>query len=248
MRLYVSIPSYGGQIETRTAARLMTCLEKAMVEGLVEDYNVNFLGDSLIHRIRNAHANHALQEKYDRLFTIDSDIDFTWEDFRRIISSPHDIIGGSYPLKCFPIVVNFNPLPDKGRELLKTDRCYDLEAFTKFKELYADKDGIAPVTHLPTGFLCVKTEVLKKLSETAQKYVTLAPENGQRRYYHHFYPSEVVEYDLESEDWGFCRIAEKAGYTINFDTRVIVGHIGKHIYRLGQVFGEVDVSEKKREA
>lgn len=240
MRLYVSCPSFGGLIETKTAAQITYCLDRAMKEGLISDYNVNFLGDSLIHRIRNTHAKHALDEGYDKLFTIDSDIEFTWDHFRRIITSPHDIIGGSYPLKCFPVVVNFNPLSDKGTELLKSNRGYDYAAFEEFRKKYTDANGIAEVRHLPTGFLCTKMSVLRKLTETAETYGTFAQETGERRGFYHFYPSEIINFDLESEDWGFCRLASEAGYRIMFDTNVICGHIGKHVYRLGQVFGTID--------
>lgn len=220
----------------------MYCLNRAHSEGLISDYNLNYLGDSLVHRIRDRHANDALRGGYDKLFTIDSDIDFTWEDFRRLITSDKDVVGGSYPLKCFPIVVNFNPLPDKGRQLLKSHRGYDLEAFEKFKELYADDEGYVEVTHLPTGFLCIKTDVLKTLAKTVKKYQTFAQENGHRDVMYQFYPSEVVDHQLESEDWAFSRLCAEAGYKVFFDTRVITGHIGGHTYRLGQVFGTIDPS------
>lgn len=240
MRLYLSCPVFGGLLQSKTAANIMSCLDRAMKEKLISDYNLNYLGDSLVHRIRDRHANDALRGGWDKLFTIDSDIDFTWDDFRRIIISDKDVVGGSYPLKCFPVVVNFNPLPGKGRELMKTNRGYDYEAFEEFKKKYTDSEGYAEVTHLPTGFLCVKTEVLKKLAETADRYFTLAQETGHRDYFYHLYPSGVVESQLESEDWAFCRLASEAGYKIHFDTNVITGHIGNHTYRLGQVFGTLE--------
>lgn len=240
MRLYVSCPVFGGLIQSKTAANIMSCLDRAMAEKIITDYNLNYLGDSLVHRIRDRHANDAIRGGWDKLFTIDSDIDFTWEDFRRIITSDKDIVGGSYPLKCFPVVVNFNPLHGKGRELLKTNRGYDYAAFEEFKKKYTDPQGLVEVTHLPTGFLCVRTSVLKKLTETVGRYQIFAQESGHRDTLYHFYPSGIVDHSLESEDWAFCRLAAEAGYKIYFDTNVITGHIGTHTYRLGQVFGTIE--------
>lgn len=242
MRLYVSTPVFGSLIQAKTASNLMACLDRAYQEEIISDYNLNYSGDSLVHRIRDRHANDALRGGWDKLFTIDSDIDFNYEQFKRIITSDKDIVGGSYPLKCFPITVNFNPLPEKGRELLKTNRGYDFEAFEKFKELYADSEGYAEVTHLPTGFLCVKMDVLKTLAKTAKQYHVYQQESGLRDVYYQFYPSEVSDHQLLSEDWFHCKLASEAGYKIYFDTKVVVGHIGQHTYRLGQVFGTVDGS------
>lgn len=245
MKLYVSTPCFGGMIETKTAAMIMHALDRAMSEGIISDYVLNFAGDSLISRIRNIHAMEALKENCDKIITIDADIDFTWEDFKRIITSKHDIIGGSYPLKCYPIVVNFNPIVGRGTEFLKTDRGYDLEAFELFRNKYADEKGIAEVLHLPTGFLCTKVDVLKRLSSTVKTYVSFSQELSQRHGYYHFYPSEVLDNQLLSEDWYFCVLARSAGYQIMFDTNVICGHIGKTTYRLGQIFGTVDLSAKE---
>lgn len=246
MKLYVSLPSYTDVVETATVRCLMNCLSRALVEGLIDDYYVNFQGEALIHRCRNRHANHALKlQIYDRFLSIDSDIIFTWNDFKRLVGSSEPFIGGSYPLKAMPPVVNFNPMSGAGRELLKTNRGYDYDAFEKFKEKYVDETGLVEVTHLPTGFLCVSMEVFAKLSHTVKVYGTFAQESGQREGQYDFYPSAVHEGELESEDWGFCRLAKEAGYRIMFDTNVICGHIGKFVYRLGQVYGEINAPKSQ---
>jgi hypothetical protein len=244
MRLYVSCPAYLNVMSAQTANALLAVIPRALAEGLISDCEVNFHGEALINRCRNVHANRALKEGFDKILHIDSDIDFTYEDFRRLVTSFYPFVGGSYPLKCLPPAVNFNPLPGKGNELLKGSRGYDYAAFEQFVHKYADHEGMAEVRHLPTGFLCVDMSVFKKISETAETYVDFHQETGERVRYYDFYPTKVVSGELGSEDWGLCNLAAEAGFKIMFDTRVIVDHFGGHMYRMNQVFGEIDLNVK----
>lgn len=239
MKLLVSIPAFGAQIYTPCASSLISAMTLGYQEGIFELCQPHFQGDSLIHRARNRAAMYAIEHKFDKLLTLDADISFTYEEFKRIVLSDKDIIGGSYPLKAFPVVVNFNPLPDRGRELLSTGRGYDYDAFTKFKEKYSDSNGLVEVQHLPTGFLCVKTEVLLKMGETSEVYEDFDQVTGEHKRFMHFYPAQVYNGCLLSEDWYFCLKASQAGYKIWFDTNVITRHTGLHTYALGQFFGEV---------
>lgn len=239
MKVLVSMPTFGGQLFTRTGSSLISTMLMAREEGLCE-IQPHFQGDSLIHRARNRAALYAIENGYDKLFTIDADVTFTYENFKRIVTSEQPLIGGVYPLKAFPVVLNFNPLPDKGRELFKTGRGIDYDAFQIFKQKYADPEtGLAEILLLATGFLCAKREVLEKLGETSEIYEDLDPNNGERKRFMHFYTSDVHEHNLESEDWSFCRRAREAGFKVMLDTKVTLGHVGLHEYKLGQVFGQI---------
>jgi hypothetical protein len=237
MKILVAMPCFGGQMFTRTSASLITTMLCAKEEGLFH-IQPHFQGDSLIHRARDRAAMYMITEGYDKIFTIDADVTFTYEDFKRIALSPEPIVGGAYPIKNFPVVLNFIPMPDRGTELFSSERHMDYDAFQKFKEKYADPDtGLASVARLATGFLCCTREVFEKLGETSDMYVTQSPETGEIRKFMHFYTSGVHESVLESEDFSLCRRAIEAGFKVMFDTRVVLGHIGLHEYRLGQFFG-----------
>ena len=240
MKLFISTPAAGGLIYDRYVASLIGSIERAKQEGIIEECMIHFQGkESLIHRARNKAADSFIESEFDKLLTIDADITWTYEDLKRIVMSDKDIIGGVYPIKNFPIVMNFNAIEGRGTELLKSGRGYDLDAWTLFVHKYADPvTGLAEVRHLATGFLCVTRDVLAKLSHTVEIYHTRAPETGEMKGYFHFYPSEINEGSLESEDWGWCRIAREAGFKIYLDTRVTLGHIGSWEFRLGQFYGE----------
>jgi hypothetical protein len=241
MKLLISTPCSGGNLKDRYVASLLTCISTGISEGLFTKIQPHFQGkESLIHRGRNRAAMYAYENGFDKIITIDADISFTYEDFKRIVTSDEMIVGGSYPIKSFPVVVNFNPLEGKGTEFFSTNRGIDYDAFEKFKAKYADpKTGLAEVRHLPTGFLCVRREVFEKLGETSEIYEDFDSSSGERKRFMHFYPSDVKDFTLRSEDWAFCDNARAAGFKIMFDTRVVTGHVGDHEYRLGQFFGQI---------
>lgn len=239
MKLLVSTPAAGGMLYLGYVGSLLNSLMQGAAEGLYQEFQPHFQGkESLIHRARNRAAMYAFENGFDKLITIDADISWTYEQFKRLITSPHPIIGGTYPLKTFPIVMNFNPLPDRGTELFSSNRGMDFDAFSKFKAKYADKDGIAEVRHLPTGFLCISREVLEKMGETADIYEEFDSASGERNRFMNFYPSQVEDGMLLSEDWGFMERARTAGFKVMFDTNCITTHSGTHDYRLGQFYGE----------
>lgn len=241
MRVLVSTPAFGGHVYDRYMASLLYARDMALNEGLADEISIHGGNDSLIHRARNRAAMYLLNNGYDRLISIDADIVFRYEDFKRLLVSPHSIVGGAYPLKAFPVVMNFNPLPGHGDELVTTERGIDYAAWEKFTHKYAEGDGTARVRHLATGFLSVRREVFETLAKTAEWYGSRDPVNNQVERCYHFYPSQVLNHNLLSEDWFFCHNASGAGYDLRLDTRISLGHIGNHTFRIGQVFGEVQV-------
>lgn len=242
MRLFISTPASGGLVYDRYCGSLLASISQAKLEGLVDECQVHFQGkESLIHRARNLAAMAFIESDFDKLMTIDADVVWSYEDFKRIISSDKEIIGGAYPIKNFPVCMNFNALPGRGTEFLKSGRGYDLDAWTQFVKKYADPEtGLAEVRHLPTGFLCVTRDVFAKLSHTVDVYHSRGPETGTMKGFYHFYPSGVFAGELESEDWGLSRLAREAGFQVWLDTRVTLGHIGNWEFRLGQFFGQTE--------
>lgn len=240
MKILISTPCFGGLLTDKYVASMNVCLAHAAQEGLITDWQIHYQGtESLIPRGRDRSANLFMELQFDKLLTIDADISWTYEDFRRIITSDKDVVGGIYPLKCFPLVANFNPLPDKGMEFFSTHRGLDLSALEGFTAKYADPEtGEAEVRHVPTGFMCVTKRVFDKLAETAPVYRSFQPDTGENKSFFQFYPSGVHGSEYESEDWAICRLASDAGFKVYINTKVLLGHTGNHTYRMGQFYGE----------
>lgn len=241
MRLLISTPCSGGMLYEQYVSSLMQAANRALEEGLLEYWEVAFQGkESYIPRARNRAATMMLEQGFTKLLTIDADISFTYEDFKKIITHDLPVVGGCYPLKTFPIVMNFNALDGQGTELFKSHRGFDYDAWQKFVHKYADPHtGLAEVRHLPTGFLCVRGDVFGKLSETVETYFSFQPDSGEHKGFFNFYWSGVKNKSLLTEDWGFSELAREAGFPVYLDTRVTLGHTGNWTFRLGQIYGEI---------
>lgn len=245
MKLLISTPCSNGMLYEQYVGSLLSCANRAVAEGIVTGWEVAFQGkESLIHRARNRAATMALEAGFDKLLTIDADIVWSYEDFKRIITSDKEIIGGAYPLKAFPVVMNFNAIDGRGTEFFSSNRGYDLDAWEKVCAKYADADGHMEVRHIATGFLCVSMSVFAKLSHTAEVYFSFIPTGGEHKGFFNFYPSDVKNKLLRSEDWGFCDLAREAGFKVYMDTRVTLGHVGYHEFRLGQLYGVAEAKIK----
>lgn len=231
MRLLISTPCAGGLATTGWIESILVATAHLRDAG--HEVVVKMQGkESLINRARNTDATFALVEGFDKCFFIDSDIVFSWEQMRSVLLSEEKIVGGTYPLKNFPITLNFNPLPEQ-RDLFGDNR--RLENYAAWVHKYADpKTGEAEVAHLPTGFLCVSTEVFAKLTYSVPWYRSYMADSKAITTSYEFFPTSVVDESLESEDWGFCRLARESGFRIVLQTRSVTKHIGSWTFALGQ--------------
>ena len=192
--------------------------------------------ESLINRGRNTDATYALLNGFDKILFIDADMIFNYEQIKLLLNSKRGIIGGAYPLKNFPITINFNPI-DEHRDLFGQDR--QAENFIAWSKKYADENGEAEVLHVPTGFLMVDTKVLADLTYKVKYYQNFNPDIKTHSTYYEFFPTHVVEREgglpeLLSEDWGFMELARKHGHKAYFQTKAITGHSGGWVFRMGQ--------------
>ena len=122
---------------------------------------------SLVQQGRNLIVSEFLNEpnKYTHLLFIDSDIDFQAESIFKMLDRDKDIIAVPYPMKYI----------DWGKIKRRTDllKLTDEKDIAKAGFHYPIKvegmsevvveDGVAEVTHAPTGCMLLKREVLEKM-------------------------------------------------------------------------------------
>ena len=103
-------------------------------------------------------------------------------------------------------------------------------------ELSIDRDGFMEVREAPTGFMCIKRQVLDRLIEAYpdMRYVPdwpkgTYPEGGVHyRFFDVMVDPESRRY--LSEDYGFCRIWEAIGGKIFVDANSDLSHQGERLY------------------
>lgn len=154
---------------------------------------------------------------------IDADITWQYSDLRQLLLADKAIIGGTYPMKTLPITLNFNPIPQHMNEFghIKT-----MEQLQKYKEKYADKNGVVEVRHIPTGFMMIKREVFETLKDKVTPYQYTDYHTQANSTHYEFFPVGVKDNILLSEDWYFCDIARANGIPIHFNTNIVTTHTG----------------------
>ena len=178
---------------------------------------LNFIfnpGDSLICRAWNNIVHEFLMNpslgQAEYLFFIDTDIDFTVEDFSRILSHRIEgIVCGHYYLKQAKVQVCANVIPNEK----------------------PNEKGLIKVQDAGTGFMVIHRNVFKILQEKmdASHWYT-CDQNKDKRF--SFFDAGVVNGRYLSEDWLFCYRARAAAIPVLIDTKVKLGHVGWITYPL----------------
>lgn len=229
----IATPAFGSQVFLGYMHSIINTLDALRERNVRAD--IFTLGkESLIARARNTCAEYALNNGYDCIFFIDADLRWTPEDFLRVFDSDKSIIGGTYPLKTFPLMINFNPLNEQREEF---GRRRGQDEYFAFIKKYAQANGEVEVAHIPTGFMLIDCSVLRDLETKTEikKYVTHHHETGVTKHYAEFFPCGPAGDGLyKSEDWAFCEIANYFGHKIYLQTKSICSHTGTHEYGLGQ--------------
>lgn len=135
-------------------------------------YNINvefcyIFNESLIQRGRNDIVYRFLKSKHTHLIFIDADLAFNPEDVLKLVSLNREVIGGTYPRKR----INWNNI----KHAIKINPMITPEELEIFAAdfIFKVKDGIESFTmdepvevdNLPTGFMCIRKDVIHKMIE-----------------------------------------------------------------------------------
>jgi len=193
-------------------------------------------GESLLARGRNHAAQVALTEGYDKIFFIDCDEGFTWQDFLTMVQAPYPVAAGVVPLKAYTTPGSFetslNFLPFEEDELFFDDSLRTLKSTLRMAR--AKKTPWLKMAFTGTGFMCIDVSVFAKLAETADEYIYPNPRTGQSEVHWSFFDGGPMDERYLSEDWKLCdQIRNKLGIDIMVNVNVRATHTGPHMFVAG---------------
>ena len=211
---FLAIPCYGA-IDPNFFSAWLEFQRAAKESGF--DYGHKFLfGDSLVSRARNGLTMDFLASDCTHMLFVDSDLVFSLDQVKRIISHDENIVGGFYPKKAQgPVEFVFNcivPQPEM------------------------DSRRLTPVKYMGTGFLCVKRCVLEKMIMELGDQIIFKVDCHDT-FGFDFWPVGVYQFKdgsrrYLSEDWFFCQRAIDMGYTVYGDNAICLKHSGAAVYPL----------------
>lgn len=226
----VSTPCYGGMMAepyVRSLVSLGLEFERRQVGWGFHTTR----SESLIQRARNAAAAECLRGPYSHLFFIDADIEFDARDVFHLLDHGVDLVAGAYPVK------RYDDSGPRIEEEVRSrgpagllDRLTDFPFNLDYEEVLAGKvemtdGGLLSVGEAPTGFMCIRREVLERLRDRQ----IAKPYHGGWTFFDCYV--DTVSGQYLSEDYGFCRSWKAAGGKLWIDLRVKLGHHGQAVYR-----------------
>lgn len=211
-KLFIALPIY-----FHIDPHFFRCAMKLMAEFSVNCKVQPFVGDSLIPRCRNTISRAFLQSDCTHLLMIDSDLVFSNDHIKRILSHDEDVVGGFYPKKkegSVDMVCNaLEPQPDM------------------------DERRLTSLKYIGSGFLCISRRVLEKMIEVYGEQIAYTHDDDGKTIEHDFWSVGVYRFPdgtkrYLSEDWYFCQRALDLGFKVYGDNGITLRHSGNALYPL----------------
>ncbi len=186
---------------------------------LFADDDVSFIcnfnpGDSLVARARNNLAHNFLRTDADYLLFLDTDLDFSPEDIKKLIDRRRDdaVVCGQYAIK--------QP---------ELRYCYN-----KIQGEQVGPDGLLKVGEAGTGCMLIPRKILEDIRDKMPALAYTDDVFRDKRV--SFFNVGVVGGRYLSEDWLFCRYCYQLGYSVYVHTEILLGHHGWMRYPLPEPF------------
>lgn len=236
-KVLLATPSNRGLNTQYVASMLNTMGDPRGLEDKVQIQPYLWPGESLISRARNDILRYFYYESdCTHLFFVDDDI--AWEPvcFYDILAANEDIVGGIYPLKS----LRWDKLVGVTIESEQHAKMLTMEVVVNgiSPEDERNKGPLLAAHDLGTGFLCISRGAIDKMiaADPDDWYASNA-RNEERKKTLDFFgltydgTKGTMESTLLSEDYAFCRKAQKAGITTYVHTGIpLLVHIGQHTY------------------
>lgn len=198
-RVLIGTPCYDGKIDVWFANSLISTVKES-ISREIHVHAIYTSYDSLVQRARNSLVKIALENQYDDLFFIDSDVEWEPEWFFRLLERPEPVVGGALVKKT----------DNEGYTVKLTDK--NLKFSEDGKLIQADGVG--------TGFLKVSRFALEKLWLASDPYTSEGEEHRM------VFDIKVENGDLISEDYIMCNKWENLGYKVWLDPTITCNHVG----------------------
>ncbi len=212
-KLFIGIPVYGA-----VEINFWKCTMHLMASFPLDCVVYPACGDSLVSRARNHITTEFLKSDCTHLLMIDSDLTFSTDHIKRIMSHGEDIVGGFYPKK-----------KEGAPELVCNIRA---------NQDPMDERRLLNLKYIGTGFICIARRVFEKMIETYGNEIRYLSDVDRKSIEYDLWPVGVYKYPdgaparYLSEDWFFCQRAIDCGFKVYGDMGILLKHTGSATYPL----------------
>lgn len=212
-KILIGTPAHDGRLDVWYTNSLINTVKMSFEKGVrIDPIYTSF--DSLIQRARNSLFKIAVEQDYDYLFFIDSDVEWEPEWFYRILECPEDIVGAALVKKS------------------DDNEGYTCKLLNKKLELN-ERKNLVKADGVGTGFLKFSRKAIHTLWDNSPEY-----KNEERM---DDTPDrlvcnvEIKNGILISEDYILCNKAKQLGFDLWLDPTITINHMGPKKFR-----GDID--------
>jgi len=235
--LFVATPMYGGVCNAAYTVGMVQMASTLGKENVAFQY-AYMVNESLITRGRNSLAHDFLQTECTHLMFIDADIGFHPSHIVPMIDADKDIICGIYPKK----EINWPKVEEAVKdgvpmqELHKHTGSFVVNLVGGALSQEGNLHDPMQIENGGTGFMLIKRNVFETLAPLVPEYVNdmwRATDTEDTKVIKEFFATSIDDESggrLLSEDYHFCKIARKAGFTIWAAPWVTLEHHGTYCF------------------
>jgi len=198
-RILIAIPS-NKLIEAQTFKSIYDLI---VPEGYETEFQ--YFWGYQVEQVRNLIAHWTVQNGFDYLFAVDSDISFPKDTLVKLLSHDKDIVSGVY----------IQRIP--GTHTIEIMRSNEFGGVTHVDWDTIKGQGLVPIDGCGFGCALIKADVFRGIS-----------------YPQFVYKSAIDHKDTISEDVYFCMRARENGFSLWCDTSVICEHTGSYTFKVQQ--------------
>ena len=251
IKIFVAIPCHS-EISIHTCQSLLVLQQECIQKGIVISFSL--MKSSLVQQGRNLLVAECMNDpmKYDYLLFIDSDIDFQSKTIFTMIEKNKDVLACPYPMKTFDWDKAWRRLHkealDEADHLSKSGYTFPIKVSNK-NEIIVD-NGVAEVSHAPTGCMLIKRSVFEKMMKHYPDLKISQPTivNGQEVFKENFFNLFECVHDPKTkeffgEDFGFCKRWTEMGGKVHAYILDYITHVGEYQY-CGRLWDELQYTKR----
>jgi hypothetical protein len=203
--VFIAVPSYGGQPAAEMTFSLTLAMEEARAMRRPATLRIRS-GDSLLTRARNVLVQQFLDSGAEILVFWDDDVACAPGDFERLLSAEAPIVSGAYRFRSEPLGYPIRPL----------------------KEGWREAEGLIEVEGVGGGFLAITRAAIERMIAARPGAWFNDREVGRAPL---LFENLVIDHDLHSEDFVFCRRVRDAGLRIFVEPTIQLTHVGRKAFQ-----------------
>ena len=250
--IYVATPVHD-QCSIHYTRSLLQFQQECLKNNILVSFSL--LKSSLVTQGRNLSVANYLVEcektDYKYFLFIDSDIEFTFQTIKKMIEADKDVIATPYPMK----TLNWNKIANRiKKNKIEDGLTMALHGYTWPVKIENDKEiivknGVAEVTHAPTGCMLIKKQVFEKMMKELPDLKINQPTiiNGEEReekYLYNFFDTyhEPETKRYYGEDFGFCKRWTEIGGKCHILVNEYITHVGEYKF-CGRLMDDLEFSK-----